>query len=667
MAATALTTDNRPLIAKDESGAAYVVTQMEVEEKISEPFKAEVTLISNQFDQDNALGRKLTVTYQPGIGQNRKTAFVINGIMTRITAVSPASASANCAWQITLKPWISMLELRKQCRIFQTMDIKKIIDTLCSDYSLDTLIKFDTRDSFETREFCVQYNESDLDFLSRLLAEEGLHYHFQHSDKSHTLTLGSDNQAFTTCTDGNIEYSATASNRTTSLLQWRPLREIHPQDAVTIGYSREQAVPVNSRCAQSASATGQSTASTNTQWLSRLIAQEAADQAALSAIHQGDCQSQRVAVQSSFPGLHSGVRFKLDSHPDSKQQGEYIVVQAIHHFHAGEKSRQKEYSNDLVCLKSDFPYAPPSRPGPRISGVQTATVSGPDDQELYTDGSGSIKVRFHWDTSDSQGDSCSAWIPVVQPLAGQGFGASLLPRVGQEVVVSFVDGDPDQPLITGCLYNGKHTTPYDDGNIMGLKTLSMTSGNGGHEVRLNDKKDSEEFYIRSQKDLQLEVMNDMSTAITGNLKEEVDKDHNVAIKQSSVLKADQNVALESGQNFSLKSGLDLKVRANASATYKSTSDTKISGTQVAIEAQAGISLKCGSSELKMDPGSITIKAPMVTLEAQAMLSLKGLCAELKGTTQTAISGLIIDVNANTCLCLKGSAMVIVQGGLTKIN
>lgn len=683
MSENSLATESRPLIARDSSGGKFVISEMEVQEGISQLFNVNLTIISNQFKEDSNIGKKMTVVYQPGIGQSREQKFLFNGLITAITAISSPGSKENAVWRIELSPWIALLGMRMQCRIFQNMDIKQIIQSLCSDYSIDTPVKFETSESLSSRPFCVQYNESDLDFMNRLLAEEGLHYHFRHSDGDHSMIVGSDNQVFQTCDQSDLEYVTSASDKIMGIRQWHPLKATHQQDSTAIGYSREQATPVSSRSAKSANSAGQSTASGSTEWQSRLIEQSFADKQALSVINHGDSQSQRVSVQSSLPALVSGKRFKLKSHPDSSQQGEYYVDQTLHLFKSNEKSRAREYHNEIICRKVDYPFRAKLVPKPKVHGVQTATVSGPDNQEIYTDGTGCIKVRFHWDTSDTKGDNCSAWVPVVQPLAGKGFGASILPRIGQEVVISFVDGDPDQPLVTGCLYNGKNETPYTDGNIMGLKTVSMTGGSEGHEVRLTDKKDSEEFFVHSQKDLLLDVANDMTSTITGNLTETIEKDHKIEIKQNHSLKTDQDCTLESGQNLtakssqncnleggqatSLKSGTDLKVKAGTSASYESTSDTKISGAKVSIEGQAGISLKCGGSEISINPSGITIKAPMVTIEAQAVLSLKGLTAELKGTTQTALSGLIVDVNANTCLSLKGSAMVMIQGGLAKIN
>ena len=224
-----LKSENRPIIARDESGGAFVVSDMEITETLSQPFQVLLTLISGKFQEKEALGQKLTLIYQPGLDLNRTKQFVLNGVITSVSAVSPPGGKENIIWRLELAPWFGILKLRTQCRIFQNMDAQQIIQSICSDYTFDTSVEFKSGSNLKSRTFCVQYNETDFNFISRLLADDGLHYHFEHSDDSHTMIIGSDSQAFESCSQGDLEFIATASNKTMSLRQWHPHHQIHPE------------------------------------------------------------------------------------------------------------------------------------------------------------------------------------------------------------------------------------------------------------------------------------------------------------------------------------------------------------------------------------------------------------------------------------------------------
>ncbi len=650
--------DNRSLVARDGAGERYLAIKMEVTEQLSEPFRVVATLLVRSQEcspSAELLNKPLSVSYRPGFDTHRSTRFVVHGHVTEIREF--AKGRGELMWELELRPWLSLLGLRTNCRIFYNCDARQIIEQVCQEYDFDTSLKFVDCDDLQPRSFCVQYQESDLLFVCRLLSEEGLHFYFTHGEEQHTMVVGGSNQAFAPFEGGSVEFGEQTGDKSRSLRSWNARYDTYyGGDAVVVGYSRQQALVVSSSHARPGRGSGVVASGDRAIWDSRVDSQSMADRAALLEVNR--TAAWRVDCASTMAGLRCGTRFELGRHADVTQQGDYFIDQVVHQFHCAvtenpenrqsAESRQKEYCNSFSCISMSHVFAPPVLARPRIYGLQTATVSGPDGQDIYHNGQGDIKVRFHWDVSDLPGDQCSCWIPVAQSLAGAGFGASVLPRVGQEVVVCFIDGDPDRPVVTGSLYNGLHKWPYD-GNQMGIKTCTMPDGSVGHEICIDDARDREHFFVRSQKDLSLEVVNDLIANITGNQVMTVEK------------------------NIILSSGADVTIQAESAAEYSSTSDTVIKGQSIAIEASSAITMKAGNSKITIDPSGITIKSPSVTIESDAVTKIVGKVLNVQGellsikSQMTEVSGKMLTIGGEACLQLNSKGVLIINGKLTMVN
>ena len=653
--------DNRSLVARDGAGDRYVAARMEVSEQLSEPFRATATLLvhgqagQNPGSGAQLLNQPLSVSYRPGFETHRSTRFVVHGHVTEIREF--AKGRGEMLWELELRPWLSLLGLRTNCRIFHNSDVRQVIEQVCQEYDFDTSIKFVDCDDLQPRLFCVQYQESDLSFVCRLLSEEGLHFYFSHSEEQHVMMVGASNQAFAPLDGGPVEFGEQGGNKSRSLRSWNTRYESHyGGDAVAMGFSREKALVISSSHARPGGGMGVAPNGGRAVWESRIEDQSMADRAALLAVNRS--VSKRIDGSGSLAMLRCGTRFELSCHADAGQQGGYFIEQITHQFHCAVSestdnrqsagSRQKEYHNSFSCIAIENAFAPPVLEKPRIYGLQTATVSGPDGQEIYHDGQGSIKARFHWDVSDTPGDRCSCWIPVAQSLAGAGFGTSLLPRVGREVVVCFIDGDPDRPVVTGSLYNGLHKWPYDS-DQMGVKTRSVPDGAAGHEISIDDAKDREQLFVKSQKDLSLEVVNDLVSSVAGN----------------------QIMAVE--KEVSLTSGTDVTIEAKSAANYSSGGQTLVKGQSVTIEASSGITLKAGNSKITIEPAGVTIKAPTVTVESDALTKIVGKAVNVQGELlsikgqMTDVSGKMVTVGGEACVQLSSKGVLIINGKLTMVN
>jgi type VI secretion system secreted protein VgrG len=341
--------------------------------------------------------------------------------------------------------------------------------------------------------------------------------------------------------------------------------------------------------------------------------------------------------------LQAGFRFELTGH--FKLSGEYSIT-AIQHTavqspaYVSDMQVEPAYSNSVTCIPYGSKFRPARvTPEPTVQGPQTAIVVGPEGEEIYTDKFGRVKVQFHWDRIGKKDDNSSCWVRVAQPWAGKNWGAIFIPRIGQEVVVDFLEGDPDQPIIIGSVYNALQMPPYDlpaNKTQSGLKTRSTKNSGSANfnELRFEDKRESEDIYFHAEKDFHrvvehdddLQVGNDQTIVIQNN-------------RTENVKKGDETITIEKGnRETTIKVGNETLTISTGNQT------TKISLGKSETEAMQSIELKVGPSSIKLDPTGVTIKGMKIMIEGQVQVDVKGV---------------ITNIN--------GSAMVNIKGGITMIN
>jgi type VI secretion system secreted protein VgrG len=333
---------------------------------------------------------------------------------------------------------------------------------------------------------------------------------------------------------------------------------------------------------------------------------------------------------STCRAFTAGCRFTLAGHARSELNAEHVLRQVVHSI------SHDNYSNSFIAFPLALPFRPPRvTPKSRVFGTQTATVVGKSGEEIWTDSHGRIKVQFHWDRLGSSDENSSCWVRVAQAWAGQSWGAFFLPRIGQEVIVSFLDGDPDRPLVTGCVYNATQTPPETlpaNQTRSVIRSRSSKQGSAGNELRFEDKKDSEELYLHAQKDMNTEVENDRSArVIKGNdsLKIEQgtrsvdvkgDESHtNQANFTQQVtgdfkLKVDGNLTIEVGGSISIKAGTSFKNEAGTELTNQAgTALTNKAGTELTNDAGISMTNKAAASQTVDGGGMLTLKGGIVKI------------------------------------------------------
>ncbi|CAH2396633.1 type VI secretion system Vgr family protein [Mesorhizobium escarrei] len=462
-------------------------------------------------------------------------------------------------YEAVIRPWLWFLGNTTDCRIFQDMSVIEIVEEVFSKYST---AKFEKRlqGSYPPREYCVQYDESDLDFVQRLLEHEGILYFFEHDEGKHTLVLADAMNKLKPAPGYEkvpYHFEGQGSRRDVEYItEWIPGSSVRPGAYVHTDYDFEK--PGADLMAKSAQPFSHNLAAgENYRQPGAHLDVGRGD--SLAAIRREEIQAvhQRIAAVGTVRGLYSGCTFKLDGFPREDQNQEYLVVSAEYRlFDPGYRALADVESENFKVILGVAPTALAYRP-PRVTtrpimrGPQTATVVGPSGEEIFTDKYARVKVQFHWDRLGKKDQNSSCFVRVSQTWAGSGWGFIQIPRIGQEVIVDFIEGDPDLPIITGRVYNASQMPPYGlpgSATQSGWKSDSSKGGGGYNELMFEDKAGSELVNFQAQKDHNLLIKNDRTKLVQHDQSDRIDHD----AKHSVGHNLDEDV----GNNKTVKVGVD---------------------------------------------------------------------------------------------------------------
>ncbi|TIL46324.1 type VI secretion system tip protein TssI/VgrG [Mesorhizobium sp.] len=462
-------------------------------------------------------------------------------------------------YEAVIRPWLWFLGNTTDCRIFQNMSVIEIVEEVFSKYST---AKFEKRlqGSYPPREYCVQYDETDLDFVQRLLEHEGILYFFEHDEGKHTLVLADAMNKLKPAPGYEkvpYHFEGQGSRRDVEYItEWIPGSSVRPGAYVHTDYDFEK--PGADLMAKSAQPFSHKLAAgENYRQPGAHLDVGRGD--SLAAIRREEIQAvhQRIAAVGTVRGLYSGCTFKLDGFPREDQNQEYLVVSAEYRlFDPGYRALADVESENFKVILGVAPTALAYRP-PRVTtrpimrGPQTATVVGPSGEEIFTDKYARVKVQFHWDRLGKKDQNSSCFVRVSQTWAGSGWGFIQIPRIGQEVIVDFIEGDPDLPIITGRVYNASQMPPYGlpgSATQSGWKSDSSKGGGGYNELMFEDKAGSELVNFQAQKDHNLLIKNDRTKLVQHDQSDRIDHD----AKHSVGHNLDEDV----GNNKTVKVGVD---------------------------------------------------------------------------------------------------------------
>jgi len=529
-------------------------------ESISTPFNFQLELLSLNHDikANEIVGQTVDVKLE----LSDRSPRYFNGYIMQWVA-GPIHANGYRIYQAEMVPWFQLLTLNNDCRIFQNMDVKAIIEEVFgsrgySDFTIST------QRGFREREYTVQYRESDLQFVSRLLEEEGIYYFFEHVQGKHTMVIADAASNYVDCAEKEAHFYD-GGRSGDQLTEWVNEYNLIPGKWTQTDYNFK--TPSTDISTNVDTVVDLPTISSFEQYDYPGLYEKRGDGDGLTKIRIEEEETTHNIVSSSgsYRSFTAGGKFKLATHEIDAEKGkEYVLISVSHYarensYDLGEGGAH-EYNNSFQCIPSKIAYRPRQiTRKPFVQGPQTAIVVGPSGEEIYTDEFGRIKVQFFWDRVGEKNENSSCFIRVAQQWAGKNWGAIFLPRIGHEVIVSFLEGDPDSPLVTGCVYNAENMPPYElpaNKTQSGWKTRSTKEGGTANfnELRFEDLKGSEEIYIHAEKDQNNVVENDETTTVGHDRTEDVGNDEKISIGHDRTEDVGNDETVDIGNNRSLSVG-----------------------------------------------------------------------------------------------------------------
>lgn len=673
-----------------------LITSFSGREEMSRLFNFQLELISQQqnIKPNQIVGKPVTVSVETGAHEGNLRHF--HGYVNRFVAGTWDRHQKVRTYRAEVVPWLWFLTRNANCLIFQNKTVPDIIQEIFKRRGFTDFEMNVDSGAHPAWDYCVQYRETDFNFVSRLMEQEGIFYFFRHTEGKHTLVISDQVSSYVTCRPAELNFlgSTSESSQFDQIDEWehqfqfrtgkwaqrdydftKPTANMDTKGAISHSFGEEpkfeiydypEEYPVHDKMVPVKSSYG-------TEMTKRREEEEETPQ-------------DTVFSTSRVGQLAPGYKFSIGQHIYQEEVGKSYVATSVEHsifepaaYSTGATYGAQSYSNRFSCIPATKPFRPARiTPKPVVQGTQTAIVVGPSGEEIYTDEYGRVKVQFHWDREGKNDQNSSVFIRVAQVWAGKRWGATFIPRLGQEVVVSFLEGDPNRPLIIGSVYNGDQRPPYlgngldskhsNDKHISGIKSNSTMGGDGFNEFRFDDNAGKEEIFIHAQKDLDTRVRNDNNERIFGNRNQiigwekdgqkggdwktkvyghrhqhtkknhvelvegnyqlavsgdeggnldlSVDKDRRESINGNTHLTVGMNQNEKVGQNLSLTVGENHQTKAGMKFAVDAGQEVHIkAGMTLVIEAGAQVSIKGPGGFIDIGPAGVTIQGTMVMINS----------------------------------------------------
>ncbi|QDV42145.1 Phage-related baseplate assembly protein [Stieleria neptunia] len=670
---------NRGIAVTTQAGPDKLLFhRMSAFERLGSPFEFSLDLLS--FDHnivlDDLLGTPACVSVLRPNGSTR----YFHGLINRFSWAG--SHGELSVYRATLVPWLWFLTRNTNCRIFQEKTVPEIITTVFRDHGFTDFVD-SSRESHRRWEYCVQYRESDFDFVNRLMEQEGIYYYFKHDESKHQMVLA-DGMTAHSPADGyaTVPFFPPDEGRLREMehvYHWSASKEVQTGAYALNDFNFE--TPNANLLASSKTILKHDMSKFEMfDYPGEYTKMAEGTTYSQRRIEEQEARFERVRGNSNVLGLEAGSVFTLAGHFRRDQNEKYLIVSSnlelsTSEYETGPSGPKLLPECSFEAIKSSQVYRSERQtPLPRIRGPQTAVVVGKKGDEIYTDQYGRVKVQFHWDREGKLDENSSCWVRVAQSWAGKRWGAIHIPRVGQEVIVEFLEGDPDHPIITGRVYNALEMPPYklpDNATQSGIKTHSTAKGTDQNfnELRFEDKKGEEQVYFHAEKDFERIVENNDTLKVgfekkdTGDQVIEIFNNQKVLIGDASakdgsqtitilkdfthtVSKGDAKIAIEKGKRSTTVYGdeaLTITTGNRTSVISKGDDSLKINAGAHTTQAAKSIVLKVGGSSIKIDNSGITIKGTQIVVQGQASAALKAPMATVSGSMVT-VKGSLVNIN-----------------------
>jgi type VI secretion system secreted protein VgrG len=610
------------------------------------------------------LGKNITIGIElPGGNEYRYlngyiTQFADAGHSTESFFVESGKGKAYL-YEATLQTSLWFLTRAANCRMLQDKTVPEIIVEVLSTYPFAHFDKGNLTATYPKWEYCCQYRETDFNFISRLMEQEGIYYYFKHEDGKHTMMLCDSPSAHSPKDNYEeisfVEAGTVGTADKEHITDWHINHQIQPGRYALNDFNFKK--PRADLSVKAAKAENHELS--NFEYFDYPGEYEESGQGK----HYVDVRLEELHSQyevssggGSVRGIQPGHTFNLVDYPRDAINKEYLVIGAsysITNNSMGSGGGEADYHCSFHAITSKTQFRTQrNTPKPIVQGPQTALVVGPSGEEIFTDEYGRVKVQFHWDRYNDADEKSSCWIRVSTPWAGKTWGMITIPRVGHEVVVSFLEGDPDWPIITGSVYNGEALPPWElpaNKTQSGIKTRTYKGDSSNfNEFRFEDKKGEEQIFLQAEKDKEIRIKhdrvewigNESHLTVEKDVFEKMKADHHLEVTGDDNAKIDGSVSLKIGQNWLAKvgtklaadvgteihfksganaiieAGADIAINGGGNVVTKAGSDITLKGGgNIIIEAGTALTLKVGGSFVVIDASGVSIKGPMVNINS----------------------------------------------------
>lgn len=691
------TQDNRLIAIETPLGKdALLLTGFHGTEGLSTPFSFELDLLSenHSIPFKDIIGKSVAVSVVLANGKKR----YFHGLISRFSQGRGGGEAGGdprfSHYTATMVPWLWLLTKTADSRIFQNLSVPDIVEKIFQEKGfLD--FKNKLQGSYDTWDYCVQYRETDFNFICRLLEEEGIYYFFEHENNKHTLILSDTPEEHKPCPKqetARYQISAGGWLEEDTISSLEIMQEITPGKYTLKDFNFETPNTDLKIEAPSQKALGPGEKEIY-DYPGGYGKRNRGDKLANIRMQEEEAGITTITGSGECRAFTSGYKFDLKDYYRKDMNNKAYVLTSLGHsarqgYATEDAISEFSYANNFTCIPFDVPYRPPRRtPKPVVEGVQTAIVVGPSGEEIYTDEHGRVKVQFHWDREGKKDDKSSCWIRVSQVHAGMGFGGIDIPRIGEEVITDFLEGDPDLPIITGRVYNGTNKPPTGLPGakmVSGLKSNSTPGGGGDNTITLDDTKGKEKITIHGQYDMNTTVDHDqtltvhnnrtctidvndsetvgnnqtisvgvnqnisigaiktttigaayqisvgaaMNETVGGAKGEEIGGAKAVAVGGVSIEDVGSNKSVTAGGNISNKAGGNISLLAGGKITIKGDGNVEIKGPKISISGDSEVTISVGGSTIKVTPGGIEISGAKITSAAQGVNEITGATVKL---------------------------------------
>lgn len=679
------------------ASSPIILDELKGDEIISAPYEFIVSGHSSdlKLDLSKAIGQPMTIKFKIGDKERFFNGIVGKAIQGQILDQKPEPISK---YTFFLYPKLWLCRFTRNFRIFQNMSPIDIIEKILKENKVDPLSNKIKKGGKDKREYCVQYGESDFDFVSRLMQEEGIYYSFTHESGKHSLVLHDDKSTFESIKAKELKVGKSEARQINEIDYLGSSAQIVPKGNSISDYNFE-----TPKTKLFSKVEGTGLGGMVYDYPGLFIKSGPGDKLNKLRIQSLEWDQNLVYGTSRAYELVGGAKFKVVEHQRKDLNAEYVVYKVEHHIRQTiDDPSQSIYQNTFTAFPAKIDFRPLVEVRkPVVSGLQTALVVGKSGEEIYTDEYGRIKVQFHWDQEGKKNEESSCWVRVAQSWAGPGWGFVFIPRMGQEVIVSFINGDPDQPIVTGCVYNGDNKPPYlpDEPTKSTIKTNSSKEDDGFNELRFEDKKGEEEIYLHAQKDLRQEIQNERDITIyeskdtllikkgdqfitleegnqdvqikkgnqtitigEGDVTIKVEKGkHTFNVKDDTTWTHEKNLKQKITNDYDMQAG-KIKIKSDGTIQVDAMGDITLkSNGNIKFEAMSNIELKATQGVKISGNTGVEIKS-MTTMKLEAMVQL-----EMKANAMAKLSGAMVQVEGQAMGALKGGGMATVGGAMISLG